>query len=353
LTPILFLAAFARADGIEDDEREVDYFRAEDDTFEVRLDGADGSRISFEARVGSSGDELARFEFEYRSAIILSTSSSSSTVSSSSETYSSTEGSEEEDNEGEFDETEFRVKFTELVEYLESGATPGFQAGEDTLVQTYTDASWGAWTNDAVSDTAGYFQSTVATLDGVLGFTVYATGSPVSMANFNITSNKVKFDVNIASFPFQETGSYLALVSKLESDDADAEFENHGGDENDDSDDEEDSSTSSTSTVEVWGDDNDDEEDRTFKVSKATSSISGFFTWVQTVEVVDAFGTSRTANVLTTIDTAENNMYFTFNVSSPQSIFWDPEIGATGTNSASSVCLSSAVMLALAAAFLN
>jgi len=353
LTPILFLAAFARADGIEDDEREVD-FRAEDDTFEVRLDGADGSRISCEARVGSSGDELARFEFEYRSAIILSTSSSSSTVSSSSETYSSTEGSEEEDNEGEFDETEFRVKFTELVEYLESGATPGFQAGEDTLVQTYTDASWGAWTNDAVSDTAGYFQSTVATLDGVLGFTVYATGSPVSMANFNITSNKVKFDVNIANFPFQQTGSYLALVSKLESDDADAEFENHGGDENDDSDDEEDdSSTSSTSTVEVWGDDNDDEEDRTFKVSKATSSISGFFTWVQTVEVVDAFGTSRTANVLTTIDTAENNMYFTFNVSSPQSIFWDPEIGITGTNSASSVCLSSAVMLALAAAFLN
>ncbi len=43
LTPVLFLAAFARADGIEDDEREVD-FRAEDDTFEVRLDGADGSR---------------------------------------------------------------------------------------------------------------------------------------------------------------------------------------------------------------------------------------------------------------------------------------------------------------------
>ncbi len=170
---------------------------------------------------------------------------------------------------------------------MESGATPGFQAGEDTLVQTYTDAPWGAWTNDAVSDTAGYFQSTVATLDGVLGFTVYATGSPVSMANFNITSNKVKFDVNISSFPFRETGSYLALVSKLESDDADAEFENHGGDENDDSDEE----------VEVWGDDNDDEEDRTFKVSKATSSISGFFTWVQTVEVVDAFGTSRTANV--------------------------------------------------------
>ena len=343
LTCWLFLVATAsRGDTMTNDDRDVD-IRVSEDSFDVRLDGADGSRISVDTRV-STGSELFRFDFEYSAATESSTTTLAHTP----------------------DEAEFRVRFESLIEYVENGVTPGFQTAEDIVIQTYTGGDgWGAWTSADIM--VGFTQSSITTLDGCICVTVYVTGSPVSLGNYNLTSNKVKFDVSIINFPYQAIGdSYLALVSKLESDDTSAQFENHGGDENnmedddagddaDAGDEDEDKNVSSSSSeslvsfsessessllssgdsIRVWGGDGDTNKERSFRVSNPTSSIGGFFTWVQGVDIIDANGTYTVAAVLTTTDS--NNMYFTFDSPTPRGIFWDPTIGAAANTFADTV----------------
>jgi len=115
----------------------------------------------------------------------------------------------------------FKVRFDELVEYMESDVpSSGFDADFDTIVQHYILGSdsngWAApvTTEGANGETIFTFQ----TADGVFRVDVIITASLTELENgVSLAPNEMKLDVYINNFPYIGTGSYLALVGKVQS----------------------------------------------------------------------------------------------------------------------------------------
>jgi len=294
LIPLLVLG-HARAEDNDDDDddlgnrvREIE-LDVSGSKFEVESEAAfpsaDGTIDEVDFR-GEFGDSLLEYEI----------------------TYSSEAGQMET-------EVELEIEIQEIIEFTESGANPGYQPDEDTLVSSYTeiDADWNDWVvdqscstvqNTNFSSTADcYYQLSAETTDNVVRTVAYFTSHTAVVGGVSINSNTCKFDLSI-NYPFEGQGTYLAVLIEA------------------------------ISATEVELDDDDDVNpiEGAIIASNPGSVLQATFDWEKTVDYTDADGSSGTANVIRTPHQHVGSNYYTFDVLKPTNVYWDPELGV---NSAS------------------
>ena len=96
----------------------------------------------------------------------------------------------------------------------------GFQEGEEVSIYTIGDTGWNPFNHSVVvvnatlNETFDVFKAT--TSDGVFTITFKVASSLLELNNTVLTPNSMKLDVEINNFPYNATGSSLALKAKIE-----------------------------------------------------------------------------------------------------------------------------------------
>jgi hypothetical protein len=269
---------------------------------EQRQDGAETSdQITFSVELINSGDEdtegkLLDSEFEYER--------------------------ETEDTES---EVELRLRILRIIEFLESGANPGFQDGEDTIVSSYSDKTWNPFTSVESDDTEGVREFSAETSDGVFGIRVYVTESGLTEAftgSQNITANDYKFDAIISGYNFANPGESRLAIEAIVRQEVENEYEDDDID------------------------DDDDENEAEVRFVRSETGYAARFAWVTTAQVgnndVNVIATSPSSD-----STSSQTMYFTFDTTEAfNELVWDPTIGLEGRTADGSAAATSKSVIA-------
>jgi len=210
-------------------------------------------------------------------------------------------------------DVDFKFKLCGVVEFVESGATPGYQKDEDTFIHHYTISGWGHWKD--VSPVAGTFNAyQAASDDRIFSIAFYLTKTNATINGVYIDSNGYKLDLNITNFQYKKTGTELALCAHIDSD--------------------------QTVTFNTAG--------NQFEIDGKSGSYKGFMNWITHVDT-----NNGPVNVITTYNTAKARIYYTVNTTSqPTDIMWDPAVGVQSTSSSGSLLLSFASLLTALLAYL-
>ncbi|MHA2066181.1 MAG: hypothetical protein ACXABY_17555, partial [Candidatus Thorarchaeota archaeon] len=158
-------------------------------------------------------------------------------------------------------ELEFRVRFYEIVEYVDEDDDGLYNETVDTTVQVVqlSDFLPIDYRVEIRADGVVHILE-VTTSDGVFSARIYATGEFADIDGTTIAPNQVKIDVMISNFNYIDDLSQLALKVKLE---ASAETE--------------------------YDEDTEDEEEgraiQEAEVDFLMNGYSGFFSWKETVDV--------------------------------------------------------------------
>ncbi len=208
-------------------------------------------------------------------------------------------------------ELEYEVEFQEIIEYIDIGVVGnGYQDGEEVSEYDIEDVDWNpiSYTTEIVNG-ANVNVIRAETSDGVFVLVMKIAEALLDLENgVTLTPNSLKIDVEIHNFPYNNTGSSLALKSKLKSE---TEFK-----------------VDDDTTEETTG--------LAFDESQVTIGL-GFFSWAETAladgNVVSVV--SSTLEVTTEeeqdddkLETEiEQKMFFSFNTTDAQDIVWDPKVG--------------------------
>jgi len=228
------------------------------------------------------------------------------------------------------DAADFLTQFTQIIEYIESGETSGFQSFQDTIVSYYDAAAldatslWGNWTNNT-GENDPYQNYSIETIDEILTIYAYLTQNATTINGVNLTANQVKLDILIQNYIYQGTGTYLAIGALLGTytggfeknfDKFVAEFPILNG------------SGLYTFTDGV----NESVINEDFLTILTPLSMIGNLSWLNKVTINE----TDTAEVITTTyleGIRSRRMFYTFNTTQQNiSILWDPTTGFQGSN---------------------
>lgn len=208
-------------------------------------------------------------------------------------------------------ELSYEVEFQEIVEYVDIGVVGnGYQDGEEVSEYDIEDVDWNpiSYTTEIVNG-ANVNVIRAETSDGVFVLVMKIAEALLDLENgVTLTPNSLKIDVEIHNFPYNNTGSSLALKSKLKSE---TEFKVEGD-----------------STEETTG----------FAFDESQVSIGlGFFSWAETAladgDVVSVVSSTLEATTEEEQDDdkleteVEQKIFFSFNTTDAQDIVWDPKVG--------------------------
>lgn len=202
----------------------------------------------------------------------------------------------------------YRVEMEQIVEYVDSGAADGYQVGEE--VSTYTIGQKG-WDN-LVYDYTNQVHTIVATTsDGVFKIVLKLSEVITPLDNATLTPNSLKIDIEMNNFPYTQSNSSLAIVTKIKSsaaskveDDTEEETVGFGSDEK--------------------------------EVRLNTTAASGFFSWVEhamadgkLIDVLSSPLSQATDDEDLEESESSTKLVFSFNAVNATKIVWDPKIGVT------------------------
>jgi len=112
---------------------------------------------------------------------------------------------------------EFTVSFNRLIEYLphnESTLSLGYDWNQDTIVKTQNLSEWEPFSSITEGED-GLMQFYVETKGGTLRLNFKL--STRESDNLELSVNRIKLDVNITDFDWQQNNTLLALISDVES----------------------------------------------------------------------------------------------------------------------------------------
>jgi hypothetical protein len=200
-------------------------------------------------------------------------------------------------------ELEYRVKFDEIVEFIDEGA-PGYQ--NESLLTRYEIGKSG-WELIEFSNnlTSGLITIKATTSDGVFTLIMRLANNFMQEDNVTLSPNSLKIDVLINDFDFNSTVSKLAVKAILKT-----EFEVEVDDVSED---------------ELEGIASDETE-----VGVSSATASGYFSWSD-LAMVDGQLINVISSSLSDSSDEEgevsSKMYYTFNTTAPTNILWDPKVG--------------------------
>lgn len=202
-------------------------------------------------------------------------------------------------------EMDIEIRMFEIIEFMESGSTAGYQEDEDVVLQTYSAQAW----DDLVDETpatATFLQVSGSTSDGVLTVRLYVTPTFQTFDSFEIDPNTFKFDLVISNFPWTQDNSTLAIASRVET----------------------------SLEVEIESDDDNDAVD--VAVSNPDADVSAVFAWASTVQTSAPDGTISVIATEATSVEEDNLLYFTLDAAvHPETFIWDPSVSVTDGSIAS------------------
>jgi len=221
----------------------------------------------------------------------------------------------------------FAFKLCGIVEYFESGATEGYQSGEDTFIQRHFSDSWGHW-KDVTPDGADYTKYRAISIDEIFSIAFYYTTTNATLPNgVYIDSNTFKVDINITNFEHWKNGSHMALCAFLDT------------------------------TAEVMAMKNESSSGDADKFSVGgTGDLQGYLNWVSYVDTE-----AGEIGVIAAYNSSAGRIYYTLNdTAHHKKIMWDPSIGiesavtysSTSTGSGSTGNAASAVFISLMSLFI-
>jgi len=263
-------------DGIDDDfeeenKREIEIEYEED---EVQIESKryiDGIENEIKIQM-KTGDEGLEFKFEY-----------------------------EKDTETIETEIEFKVKITEIVEYIDEHDDGFYNDSVDEKVQVYKIDEFDPiiYTTDIINNETVHVLS-VLTTDGVFSATIYMTGEFTKINEVLVAPTQMKIDIGIHGFNYTESESALALKVKLESE-REVSYEH-----DDETEDEEDGRASNEEGIDI-----------------ALGDYVGFFSWIETAMIDGVEHVVKATPIKTEL--GENKMYL--NYPRGNEIIHDPKIG--------------------------
>jgi len=196
-------------------------------------------------------------------------------------------------------ETEFKVGFDQLIEYIDVNSNGVYEDEVDTEVQTLALSSFEplAYSTENISGIPVHIFD-VLTTDGVFGARIYATGDFTNINGSVIAPTQVKIDVMIRNFNFTESTSQLALKVQLET------------------------------SLETSYDDQTEDEDNGRAVDEAAidilmTDISGFFSWKESAEIDGV--THLVNSSIHEVTATEQEIYLNYPQGSE--IIHDPKLG--------------------------
>ncbi|MHA2276412.1 MAG: hypothetical protein ACXAC2_11615, partial [Candidatus Kariarchaeaceae archaeon] len=117
-------------------------------------------------------------------------------------------------------ELEFEVEFQEIIEYVDLGSVgDGYQDGEEVFEYDIEDVDWKPinYTTEVV-DGANINVIRAETNDSVFVLIMRVAESLLDLeSGVTLAPNTLKIDIEIHNFPYTQTGSSLAIKSKLKS----------------------------------------------------------------------------------------------------------------------------------------
>jgi hypothetical protein len=205
----------------------------------------------------------------------------------------------ESETAGNETETEFKVGFDELVEYIDVDDNGVYDDEVDNEVQTLELSTFEplAYTTENISGIPVHIFD-VLTIDGVFGARIYASGDFTNINGSVIAPTQVKIDVMIHNFNFTESTSQLALKVHLETE------------------------------LETSFDDQTEDEDDGRAVGEAAidvlmTDLNGFFSWKESAEIDGV--THAVNSSIHEVTATEQEIYLNYPQGSE--IIHDPKIG--------------------------
>ena len=217
----------------------------------------------------------------------------------------------------------YRIEFDEIIEYIDNGTVGnGFQEGEEVSIYTIGDTGWNPFNHSVVvlnatlNETFDVFTAT--TSDGVLMITFKVASSLLELNSTILTPNSMKLDVEINNFPYNSTGSSLALKTKIET-----KFQQEIKD---------------NTTEEQLGLKSNESE---VSIGSEMDEVQGYYSWAET-----ALADNQTISVhnspLVDISNEETDLnvtegeqsfriFFSFLANDSLNIFWDPTFAVIST----------------------
>ncbi len=207
----------------------------------------------------------------------------------------------ERDNETLETELEYRIRITDIVEFIDTSADGFYNDSVDQEIQVLELVEFKpiVYTTEVISnDTVHIFS--IETVDEVFSATAYITTEFSVINGIIVAPNQLKVDYGIHNFNYTEPDSVLALKVKLESDfEVDYEID-------EETEDEEDGRAVDEQEIEILAGD-----------------YIGFFSWIKTA-MVDGVEQVVKATPIDTSD-GENKMYLSY--TRGIEIIHDPKIG--------------------------
>lgn len=189
--------------------------------------------------------------------------------------------------------TNYKVNFMSIIEYTESGENMGYQASQDSLVQTWTmpKSNWNTWYGPYSGGSSSLAFNT-STMDGILSLDGYISNVPVFLTenSYQLHPSEVKFIMGIdftESYKSRTGQSVLAIEANI----------------------------ITTSTI-----------------TKDSTSITiagdqpGIFKWPSSAKNANGKSVTVFASDLTQLETNEWKMYFTLNSTERTTFEWSPSV---------------------------
>ncbi len=113
-------------------------------------------------------------------------------------------------------ELQFKVKFRNIIEYLDDNDNGIYDKNADTLVQEYEINTYKPLVHTETNENGVIMHIfDLSTADGVFSLKIYFTQEfAIIEDNTLIAPSQTKFDIKIENFTYQETTSKLALYTK-------------------------------------------------------------------------------------------------------------------------------------------
>lgn len=137
-------------------------------------------------------------------------------------------------------EIEASVEFREIIEFVDSNGDGAYDSGDDEVSSfdlRDTEYDQLEYITAMTPDGETHHIVTAQTSNGIFKVVLHAVGNFAVIESGVISPSEVKLDLIIENYPYEEEGTQLALVAKLETE---AEVELHDDDHEDEEDDDED-----------------------------------------------------------------------------------------------------------------
>jgi hypothetical protein len=195
-------------------------------------------------------------------------------------------------------EIEAEVEFREIIEFVDSNGDGAYDSGDEEVssfdLRDNVDYDELDYSTATTADGETEHIVVAQTSNGIFKVVLHAVGDFAVIESGVISPSEVKLDLIIENYPYEEDGTQLALMAKLETE---AEVELHDDDE----------------------DEEDDDED---ELKLSAPEAEAFFSWANNA-TVDGVVTP----VETTIEPDENGKKLYFAYTRGTSINHDPKLG--------------------------